>query len=54
MKLVIQRVTEASVEIEKEIVGRVGKGFLVLFGACGDDTTETVDKVLKNDGTSHL
>ncbi len=47
MKLVIQRVTEASVEIEKEIVGRVGKGFLVLFGACGDDTTETVDKVLK-------
>jgi D-aminoacyl-tRNA deacylase len=33
MKLVIQRVTRASVEVEGAIVGSIEKGFLVLFGA---------------------
>lgn len=47
MKLVIQRVTEASVAIDGNVVGAIEKGFMVLFGACNDDTTETVDKMLK-------
>lgn len=47
MKFVIQRVTEASVEIEGKVVGRTGLGYMVLFGACNDDTEETVDKMLK-------
>lgn len=38
MKLVIQRVQEASVEVENKIVGKIGKGFLVLFGASANDT----------------
>ncbi|VAX26672.1 D-aminoacyl-tRNA deacylase [hydrothermal vent metagenome] len=33
MKLVLQRVQSASVEVEGEEIARVGKGLLVLFGA---------------------
>ncbi len=47
MKLVIQRVTNASVTIDNQIHGEIGKGFLVLFGACGGDTKEIADKMLK-------
>ena len=43
MKLVIQRVKQASVEVENKIVGRIGKGFLVLLGVGPEDTEETVD-----------
>ena len=32
MKFVIQRVTEASVEVEHKIVGKIGKGYLVFVG----------------------
>jgi len=36
--LVIQRVSRAEVEVENEVVGRIGRGFLVLLGAeKGDD-----------------
>ena len=38
MKLVIQRVSTAQVEVEGRVTGSIGKGFLVLFGAeQGDD-----------------
>lgn len=38
MKAVIQRVKSASVEVEGEIVGRIGRGILVLVGVeKGDD-----------------
>ena len=32
MRAVIQRVTEAAVRIDGEVVGRIGQGFLVLIG----------------------
>lgn len=38
MRCVIQRVTQASVVIDGETVGRCGKGFLVLIGVHADDT----------------
>lgn len=47
MKLLIQRVTNASVSIDGQVHGQIGKGFLVLFGACGEDTKEIADKMLK-------
>lgn len=47
MRLVIQRVKEASVEINDSIVGKINQGFMVLFGACEDDNTEIADKMLK-------
>ena len=47
MKFVIQRVTEASVTVDEKIVGKIGKGFLVLVGVSGDDTKEIADKLVK-------
>lgn len=47
MKLVIQRVSKAKVEVENKIVGKIGKGFLVLFGAKEGDTKEQADFLVK-------
>ena len=47
MKFVIQRVTEASVTVDEKIVGKIGKGFLVLVGVSGEDTKEVADKLVK-------
>ena len=43
MKLVIQRVTNASVTVEGKTVGKIGKGFLVLWGAASGDTEKEAD-----------
>ena len=42
MRCVIQRVTEASVTTGGEIVGKIGKGFMVLVGVSVDDTDKDV------------
>lgn len=47
MKFVIQRVTHASVEVEQQTIGSIGKGFLVLIGVTNEDTRETADKLIK-------
>ena len=38
MRLVVQRVTRASVTVDKEVVGKIGKGYMVLVGAEVGDT----------------
>jgi D-tyrosyl-tRNA(Tyr) deacylase len=43
MKLVIQRVKEASVEIGGEIVGQIGNGCAVLIGVGQGDTKDEAD-----------
>ena len=43
MKFLIQRVKEASVEVNKEIVGKIQKGYLVLIGITKKDTKEDAD-----------
>ena len=43
MKLVIQRVKRASVEVNNEIVGKIEQGFLVLLGVGPEDTKENAD-----------
>lgn len=47
MKLVIQRVKKASVEVEEKIVGEIEKGFLVLVGIKTGDTKEQADYLVK-------
>lgn len=47
MKLVIQRVTHASVTVEGEVVGSIEKGFAVLIGVGQEDTKETADALIK-------
>ena len=41
MKAVVTRVTEASVTIENEVMGKIGQGFLVLLGIGPEDTEAT-------------
>ena len=47
MRFVIQRVTEASVMIDGEISGKIGKGYLVLIGVADTDTKEIADKMIR-------
>ena len=47
MRFVIQRVTEASVTIDGEICGKIGKGYLVLIGVADTDTKEIADKMIR-------
>ena len=47
MRFVIQCVENAEVEIENKVVGKIGKGFLVLAGVGEKDTRETADKMVE-------
>ncbi|MGN1310551.1 MAG: D-aminoacyl-tRNA deacylase [Clostridia bacterium] len=43
MKLVIQRVSNAKVEVNSKIIGQIKKGFLVLLGVGPEDNRQTAD-----------
>lgn len=45
MKAVIQRVAQAQVRIEGNVVGSIGKGFLILLGVGQDDSEEQVERL---------
>lgn len=47
MKFVIQRVSKASVTVDNQMIGSIGKGFLALIGVCDSDTKETADKMIR-------
>ena len=47
MKFVVQRVNEASVKVDGNVIGQIGKGFLVLIGVSDSDTKEIADKMVK-------
>ena len=46
MKVVIQRVSQAQVAIEEQIVGQIKQGFMVLVGIRQEDTPEDVAYVV--------
>ncbi len=46
MKCVIQRVKEASVTVDNEIVGQIDNGLLVYFGVAKGDKDEYVDYIV--------
>ena len=52
MKLVLQRVQSASVEVDGKEIARVGKGLLVLFGAEKGDVFKRADFLAEK--TVHL
>ena len=43
MKLVVQRVTSASVEVDEKIIGQIGEGLMVLVGFGENDTEREAD-----------
>jgi len=47
MKIVLQRVKEASVTIDGNKVGEIGQGYLLLLGVSNDDTREIADKMIE-------
>ena len=47
MKFVIQRVKHASVTVDNQVIGRIGKGFMVLIGVCEADDEKIADKMVK-------
>ena len=47
MRFVIQRVTKSSVKVDDEVIGQIGKGFMVLIGVADSDTKEIADKMIK-------
>ncbi|MBS7298012.1 MAG: D-tyrosyl-tRNA(Tyr) deacylase [Eubacteriales bacterium] len=42
MRIVIQRVSHASVTVDNEIVGKIGEGILILLGVADGDTEEDI------------
>ena len=47
MKLVIQRVKHASVEVDQVCLGKIGQGLLVLIGVGKEDTKEIAEKMFQ-------
>ena len=46
MRIVIQRVSEASCKVDNEITGKINKGFLLLIGFTNGDTFEDIKKAV--------
>lgn len=47
MKLVIQRVSRASVTVRGSVIGQIGQGYLVLVGVGREDTKEDADRLVR-------
>lgn len=47
MRIVVQRVKEASCTVDNNITGKIEKGFLIFIGFKNDDTEEDMKKCLK-------
>ena len=47
MKLVVQRVKNASVDVDNKTVGKIDKGFLVLLGIKSTDTKQEADYLVR-------
>lgn len=47
MRFVIQRVTEATCEVDQKITGQITNGFCVLIGIAETDTKNIADKMIR-------
>ncbi len=45
MRVVLQRVKSASVSVGGEVIGSIGRGFLILLGVSEEDTEAAADKM---------
>lgn len=47
MRALVQRVSQAAVDVEGERVAQIGPGLVVLLGVTHDDTEETADRLAR-------
>ena len=47
MRAVVQRVTEASVKVDENIVGKINEGLMVLLGVGNDDNEKDLDYLVE-------
>lgn len=47
MKAVIQRVTEAELKVDGELISKIGKGYVIFLGVGKGDTEEQADYLIK-------
>lgn len=48
MRIVLQRVSEASVSVKKRMVSKIGSGYVLLVAVGTDDTEETVKSMVES------
>ena len=46
MRFVIQRVQNASVTVDGEVIGKIGRGYMVLIGVCEADDKAVADRMV--------
>ena len=46
MRFVIQRVQNASVAVDEEVIGKIGRGYMVLIGVCEADDEAVADRMV--------
>lgn len=54
MRVVIQRVNHASVKVDGETIGAIGRGLLIFLGVADGDTKEMADKYVKKLSTLRI
>ncbi len=47
MKVLVQRVKEAKVEVAKKVIGKIDKGYMLLVSFTQSDTKEIIDKMVR-------
>ncbi|OAP98154.1 D-aminoacyl-tRNA deacylase [Ligilactobacillus aviarius] len=54
MRVVLQRVKSASVTVGDQVIGKVGKGYMLLVGFTHDDSIEDIDYIARKVANARL
>lgn len=54
MRVVLQRVKSASVTVDNQVIGKVGKGYMLLVGFTHDDSIEDIDYIARKVANARL
>ena len=54
MRVVLQRIKSASVTVADQVIGKVGKGYMLLVGFTHDDSIEDIDYIARKVANARL